>query len=154
MVIVLSIFALVTSVIIASTMSARSKSRDAERVAMMNQVVLALEQYYEKNRQYPLSDNAGCGGWDTPGNGTFIQALKTQGFLTNDIKDPKGDGDCGNYRYYRYDAGYYGCPPVPFYVLGIVDLERTTGKAKDSPGWACGSLDWQPGMEWVTGQFQ
>ena len=153
MLIVISIIAVITAAVIVAGNRARIAARDAERINTMGQVVLALERYHEKYRGYPAGDGAGCGGWDTPGNGTFIDVLRTEGFLTNKVKDPKGDSDCGNYRYYKYAASLYGCP-ADYYVLEIMDMEKTTGKHKESKGWACGTRDWTSEAEWVTGHFQ
>jgi len=52
-----------------------------------------------------------------------------------------------------YAAATYGCP-ADFYVLGILDMEKTSGTYKDSPGWTCGSRNWQTEMEWVTGRYK
>jgi len=154
MLVVIAIIAVIMAVVITSITRARAAARDVERTTVANQIVLALEQYREKRGAYPVSDNEGCGGWDTPGDGDFISVLKTEGFLANSVKDPQADGDCGNFRYYQYPAGMYGCAAANFYVLGIVDLEKSEGPLKDSPGWACGSRDWQTEMEWATGRYQ
>lgn len=152
---IIAIIVILTSIIIASVMRARMDSRDAGRINDMKQVQLALEEYYEKNRRYPSGDGAGCSGWDTPGNGTFIQELKTSGFLKKDIKDPKSDSNCGNLRYNRFPANYNGCARAAFYVLQIVDLEKTTtGTHPQSPGWSCGSTNWNTGVEWVAGKYE
>lgn len=101
-----------------------------------------------------MSDNQGCGGWETPGDGDFISSLKQEGFLPVDMSDPKADDTCGNYRYYVYSPGDYGCLDKYYYVLGIVDMESQSNPAKGSPGWSCPTRNWQGEMEWVTGQYR
>lgn len=152
--VIIAVVIIVVAAIIASLNKARAQARDARRLNDMHEVVLALEAYYEKYRRYPASDNAGCGSWDTPGNGTFIQALRTEGFLPRDIKDPTGDSNCGNYRYYRYPPGYNSCAQAGFYVLQIVSFETVQGQHPESPGWACGSSAVSWNTVWVTGRYE
>lgn len=153
--VVLAVIAILVSVVVASFGRARAKARDTKRINDMHEVQLALEAYYEKYRFYPISDNAGCDeGWDTPGNGDFIQTLTTNKFLPNPVKDPKSDSDCGNYRYYKYPANYGGCARSAFYVLQIVDLETSTGQHPKSPGWQCSGRNWNTEAEWVAGKYE
>lgn len=153
---VIAVIGLILSIVSVSWIEVRKKSRDAKRLSDMRKIITALELYYENNGRYPNSDYQGCEGWDTPGDGDFLQPLVDQGFLPPGIKDPLRDWDCGNYRYYRYQAGSYGCDPSrgTFYVLGIVDMETSNGPHPKSPGWRCPSKDWQNEMEWVTGRFE
>ncbi len=154
--VVIAVIGILASVILASLNSARGKARDARRLSDMKQIQTALELYYDTYGVYPSSDQQGCGGWDTPGDGDFITPLTTAGFMPSDVKDPQTNAACGNYRYYRYDAGYAGCPANRgyFYVLQIVDMESQGMPAKGSPGWACGSLNWNLDAEWATGKFE
>ena len=59
--VVISIVSLLSSVVLASLNSARSKSRDARRVADLKQLQLALELYYDANRNYPGSPSSRVG---------------------------------------------------------------------------------------------
>jgi len=154
--VVISIVGMLASVIMASLNNARAKARDAKRLADMKQLVTALALYYDQNGQYPDSDFAGCGGWDSPGNGTFIHPLVTGGFIASDPKDPKTNDDCGNYAYYRYPAGSYSCNSGrgAYFVIGARDLEAVNGSHPNSPGWRCPDRDWQTEFEWVTGSFE
>lgn len=139
-----------------SVNSARAKARDARRLADMRTMQTALEFYYDQNNRYPDSDNGGCGGWDTPGNGTFIAPLATTGFIPSHILDPGTNDSCGNCRYYRYPAAYSGCDGAKgaFYVLGVVDMETSGNPYPGSPGWNCPSRNWQGEFEWVIGRFE
>lgn len=154
--VVIAIIGMLASVVLVSLNSARTKSRDARRVADMKQIVTALSLYYDKNGQYPNSDYQGCGGWDTPGDGDFISYLRTDGFLASDPKDPKADDSCSNYRYYRYSAGDYGCDlnRGAYFVLGVVDMETSGNPHPSSPGWSCSGRNWQSEFDWVTGSFE
>ena len=53
--VVIAIIALLASIILASLNTARSKSRDARRVADLKEIQLALELYYNDNGKYPTS---------------------------------------------------------------------------------------------------
>ncbi len=154
--VVIAVIGILASVVLASLNSARGKARDARRLSDVQQLQTALEFYYDTYGFYPPSDEQGCGGWDTPGDGDLISALTSGGFMPTDIKDPQNNTSCGNYRYYRYDAGYYGCPANRgrFYVIQIVDLESKPRPAPGSPGWACGTLNWGLDSDWVVGKFE
>jgi prepilin-type N-terminal cleavage/methylation domain-containing protein len=56
-VIVIGIMALLSSIIYTSFDGAKAKSRDQQRVADISTIQLALEIYFNKNRQYPNSLN-------------------------------------------------------------------------------------------------
>ena len=70
--VVIAIIGILSSVVLASLNSARSKSRDARRVADIKQLQLALELYYDTNRNYPTAVNAA--NLVTPG---YIAAIAT-----------------------------------------------------------------------------
>lgn len=138
--------------------NAQKGPRDKERLQAMKSIMEALERYFDKNGYYPSSDGEGTGGWDTPGDGDFIHALTTGGFLKKDFKDPKTNDFNGNYRYYRYGAGNYGADSNKgaYYVLGVVDMEtvKPPGPHPDSPGFKTPGRNWQNEMEWVTGKYE
>jgi prepilin-type N-terminal cleavage/methylation domain-containing protein len=58
--VVIAIIGILSSVVLASLNSARSKSRDAKRMSDVKQIQLALELYYDQNGSYPTSP--GCSG--------------------------------------------------------------------------------------------
>jgi len=154
--VVTAIIGLLASIVLVSVNTARRKARDTRRLADMRTVVTALELYYDTYQAYPNSDNEGCGGWDTPGDGDFIGTLTTLGLINGKIMDPTTNIDCGNYFYYKYWAGYAGCDinRGDFYVLGIADMETSGNPHPQSPGWHCPNADWQAIFEWVTGAFE
>ncbi len=53
--VVIAIIGILSSVVLASLNSARTKARDARRVADLKQVQVALELYYDANSAYPTS---------------------------------------------------------------------------------------------------
>jgi general secretion pathway protein G len=57
--IVISIIALLTGIIVANLTSSKARSRDAQRVSDLNQIQLALEQYFDRCGQYPIADSNG-----------------------------------------------------------------------------------------------
>ena len=151
--VVIAIIWVLSSVVLASLNNARIKARDTKRIMEIKQMITALEMYRLNYGQYPDSDYQGCGGWDTPGNGSFITPLSSNNLMPN-ISDPTTNDSCGNYRYYRYVAGDYGCDSTKgaYYVLGIVGFEG--GTSPKSPGWSCPSRNWQGEFSWVTGNFE
>lgn len=156
--VVISIISLLSSVVLSSLNNARMKARDTKRLSEIRQFVIALDLYLQNFGSYPNSDGAGCGGWDTPGNGTFISSLVTNGYMSRHLTDPVSgkDGNCSNFQYYRYNAGDYGCDSArgAYYVLMITDLETTGNPSPVSPGWSCPSRNWQGEADWVMGKFE
>ena len=154
--VVIAVIGILSSIVFVNLNSARAKARDAIRLSDMYQTQLALEVYYASNDRYPNSDLAGCGGWDSSGNGTFITPLVLGKFLPVHLIDPTINNDCGNYAYYRYNAGSYGCDISrgAYYVLGIRDIETTGNPNPLSPGWSCSGRNWQGEFDWVTGKFE
>ena len=154
--VVIAIIGLLASIVMVSLNSARGKARDTRRLGDMKSIQLALAMYYDKNGAYPVSDYQGCGGWDAPGDGDFIHYLVTDGELSADPKDPSSNYDCGNYCYYRYGAGDYGCDSArgAYFVLGVRDMETSGNPYPGSPGWSCPSRNWQGEFDWVTGSFE
>ena len=151
--VVIAIIGLLASIVLVAVQGPRTSARDAKRLADIHQMQVALELYHHSFDRYPDSDFVGCGGWDTPGDGTFITPLVSNNFLSAHILDPITNDDCGNYQYYRYPADTSGCVR-PFYVLRIINMETSDGLHPSSPGWSCPSQDWQGGSEWVTGSFE
>lgn len=151
--VVIAIIGLLSSVVLASLNTARMKARDARRLSDMHQMQIALDFYYDSFGRYPDSDYAGNGGWDTPGNGTFITPLVSNKFLPAHLLDPTINDINGNYRYYRYPAGNAGCVNA-FYVLGVTDMETSGSPYPSSPGWSCPGRNWNGEFEWVTGKFE
>ncbi len=108
--VVIAIIGILASVVLVSLNSARSKARDARRIADLHQLSLALESYYDSNQG---RDGAGADtGFDYPSNtdaATSLGLLVTGGFMSAVPKDPQtsaiylyaalGSGDtCSSYH--------------------------------------------------------
>lgn len=62
--VVISVIALLASVIMVSLNSARAKARNAKRVSDLLQIQTALELYYDDNNRYPVTGwRSQCAGW-------------------------------------------------------------------------------------------
>lgn len=94
--VVIAIIGLLSSVVLASLSTARSKGRDARRVADMGQLQLALEMYYDASSTYPTYSSSGnAQSWAAvPANG--IGFLKPN-YIPNIPDDPATNS-------------YYYCP--------------------------------------------
>ena len=161
--VVIAIIGILSAVVLTSLNSARGKARDAQRFAEMNSVLDALALYYlNNNGRYPdAQGGSGCGGWESSGTSatSFVTALLSGNGLAAPVKDPLPslEGVCGNFSYYRYTAGYSGCPASRgnFYVIGIRSTDRSgTSRHPSSPGWSCSGRDWQAEFSWVTGAYE
>jgi len=100
--VVIAVIGLLATIISVSVNSARTKSRDAQRIADLKQIQTALEMYYDTYNYYPKIYNAytssaagGCGyRWCT-----LETALSP--YLSKLPRDPLGNQN--NYRFF-YDA--------------------------------------------------
>ena len=156
--VVIAIIGVLSSIVLAGINNARKKARDTKRISDMKHIVLALELYREAHGGYPIASDSECGGWDTPGDGDFLDVLQTEGLMP-EISDPLGDGPCSNYAYFYYSVPFGGCDPNKhYYVLGISDLETvsTGSRWPGTPGWKCAEPPDDPwaGFEWVTGSYE
>lgn len=168
--VVISLIGLLSSIVLVGLEGARTQARDATRLSDVAQIKRALEIYRIDNGKYPGPTSSygecegGCGCWDTSnvdndGDGKpFIEPLVDEGLFSQVPTDPVGAGTCGGltYRYYRYEAGSYGCDASrgAYYVLGINDMEITGRPHPDSPGWSCSGRNWQGEFDWVIGGFE
>jgi prepilin-type N-terminal cleavage/methylation domain-containing protein len=154
--VVIAIIGLLSTVAVVATNTARAKARDVKRLADMRQMQTALELYINANGQYPDGDNDGLGQWDI-GNASYpFLNGKLTGIMNNPPRDRMVTGNYTGYMYYHYTAGDYGCPASKgaFYVLGVKDMETSSGVYPGSPGWKCSGWDWSSEMEWVTGRYE
>lgn len=86
--VVIAIIGILSSVVLASLNSARTKARDTRRVSDLKQVQVALELYYDANSKYPQSLDILVGS----ANGASLPVLP---------KDPSGVvlNAAGGYKY-------------------------------------------------------
>jgi len=98
--VVIAIIGLLSSVVLASLNSARSKARDAKRVSDLRAVALALNLYYDQYGTFCVN-NAGAGGWgwlNYPYSSSYgvAQQLVNLGYLGGVPIDPT-QGHPGGY---------------------------------------------------------
>jgi len=99
--VVIAIIGILSSVVLASLNSARSKARDASRKATVRQVMTALEMYYNDNNVYPSTGCEGC-GIDWVGLGTPLTP-----YISRISVDPSGSS-WHTIQYVRGPADAYG----------------------------------------------
>lgn len=146
----------------------QAKQRDQIRITNLKKIQSAINQYYNQYREFPVGDQD-VGNWDLgykgPNDQRFIYPLVEKGFLpANFLADPLSQYDIDrgvdyNFRYQVYaDDGQF-CPrgQGQFYVLGIRDLESTSGDPADpnfeDSGFNCKNRNWQDEFDYVVGAF-
>jgi len=133
MLIVITIIALLASIILVGMSGARAKTRDARRVADLHNVMNALELYYAKNSNYP--DETSWGGLTT--------ALTTGNIGVSRIpQDPLSSSP--NSNIYYYGASF----DTQDYVLGAkletddAALDEDIDNIGDTYGVPCSDADY------------
>lgn len=105
--VVISIIAILASVVTVNVSSSRQKARDAKRTADLLAVQSALELYYADNKSYPSAADFK----------KIKDIVELNTYLTTMPQDPLVSKPDFVYQYkYVQDAGTEGCAP-PFYVL-------------------------------------
>jgi prepilin-type N-terminal cleavage/methylation domain-containing protein len=116
MLIVITIIALLASLILVGMGGARAKTRDSRRVADLHNIMNALELYYAKNGVYPEGTYSSSTSWDT-----FRTILTGAGIGVSRVpQDP-----LNNTTYYYQYGG-----TTTDYVLGAL-LEQEDAVLKD-----------------------
>ncbi len=128
MLIVITIIALLASLILVGMGGARAKARDSRRIADLHNVQNALELYYAKIGSYPVDNYNSSTDWNT-----FRTILTGAGIGVNQVpKDPLNDAT----RYYRYG----GITDGTNYVLGA-QLEQSDVALNDDIDGTVNSID-------------
>ncbi len=116
--VVIIFIALLASLILMSLNQARKKARDTERLSEMDQIILALEFFYDNNGRYPGSaDGISNSGEFVGDGGAFENALAP--YMTSVPGDPIHDGTT---YYYAYDPRH--CTDNP---MGSCNCAGATG---------------------------
>lgn len=129
--VVISIIGILSSVLLVSLNSARSKARDARRLADIRQVQLAMELFYNDNLSYP--DDGGATPTMTDGTPAFSALI----VLWPTAPTP-ADGTCSSaentYTYQGRNAADTADDPTDpaFYQVGFC-LGSTTGSYLTGP---------------------
>lgn len=129
----------------------RADARDSRRLADLETLVGAIEQYALEHGRYPDGQpSAAHGGWDVSHDGAFLPELVREGFLRENRFDPVNDGD-HHYAYRLYPADAHGCIGGPFYVLGVRRLESEKHPRHPRSAFRCRERDWGTEFDLVTG---
>ncbi|MGB0757210.1 MAG: hypothetical protein ACPGO5_02015 [Patescibacteria group bacterium] len=104
----------------------QAKARDATRQSDVQDIVKAMDLYYDRFGKYPDTIDSDYGGWDTTiepeGHPQqFMAELVKEGLLSGHPADPVND----NVYYYRYQSfprGSFGCTRA-FVVFQIFNFE-------------------------------
>lgn len=133
--IVISIIAILSVIGIIVYTSVTVKARDARRKLDLQNIAQALEVYYQKNGQYPITK----AGWVASNNYRWSDGLKDtvtwKGLVSDYIStmpiDPKSNdgnpaaGDYLGYAYWAYDpTPWPGCPVAGQYYALVALLEN------------------------------
>ncbi len=76
--VVIAIIGLLSSIVLASLNTARSKGRDAKRMGDLQAVQVALELYYNDNGHYPISNCISSPWWNCWGSAGELRLLPSQ----------------------------------------------------------------------------
>ena len=128
--VVVSIIAILTAIVLANLGQSRAKSRDAKRVSDVNQIQLALTLFFDRCNTYPT-------GPLTPASSVAGCSFDFSSFLSKIPTDPTGSAylyavDCAN-------------SPVTDFHLGTV-LETTSASLQDKVGFNSSALAWCGGF--------
>lgn len=125
--VVIAIIAILSSVVLASLNSARTKGRDAKRISDIKQIKNALEIYRNDFGQYPVGDIYATGV--LTGGGLGIK------YISSMPKDPKPNGGVCSplsgqycYAYSTNGVGYHiGAQLETVSIVGRSDADASSG---------------------------
>lgn len=80
---------MLAAVVLFSTQSAREQGRDTKRVADISQLQIALRLFAEQNDRYPSGVDGVCDHFNSFSDIGCLQALVTQGFISELPSDPQ-----------------------------------------------------------------
>lgn len=145
--VVIAIIGLLSTLAIVALNSSRIKSRDAKRLADVRQIQTALELYYDKNGNYPLSggcssstpNGAWCNSVESQLNGYWLRSGSTNHlseFMSADPVDPNPSTSAsftpvGGGAYFYFSAYYEGAGQWYMIVFG---LENRSHSFQDKDG--------------------
>lgn len=146
--VVISIIALLFSIILASLNTARMKARDARRKIDVHQIVTALNLYYNSKGNW-METGSGCGrngngfGWFNQGPNndpaypvSMAQCLVNAGAASAIIKDPAGDvwsgRDDTRHTYMKYTCNNLGDGKKHTFIYAKLETVPVTDTATDN----------------------
>lgn len=111
--VVIAIIGILSSVVLASLNTARSKARDAVRKSDLKQLQNALEVYFNDHGAYPIVSSwsghqtSGCGiSAGLSGSGGYIPNLAPTYIPVLPVDPSRQFGGCSGYLYYSDGASY------------------------------------------------
>jgi len=110
--VVIAIIGILSSVVLASLNGARKKARDSRRVSDIGQLKLALELYFDNNKEYP----------------TDLDDLSSNGFLSPVPKDPLYSSPNDEYKY----AYCPSADPTRYHLGATLEDTNNTALSNDS----------------------
>lgn len=146
--VVIAIIGLLSSIVMASLQTARSKGRDARLVSEVRNLQTALELYYLSNGHYPLSANCGAtspnSGWcnsvESLSNGHWIKDNGVANVLAPYIdkepypanqSSPPNWVDTGGEKSLFYFSGNYGGDGQWYMLVFALENPNKTLEASD-----------------------
>ena len=128
-----------------------AEARDARRLADLQVLVGAVEQYRVEHGTYPVGrPSPRHDGWDVSHDGGFLEELVREGFLRETLFDPVND-ESHHYAYQVYPRDAHGCIGGPYFVLGIRRLETDKHAVHRTGYFRCSQRDWGLEFAYVTG---
>jgi type II secretion system protein G len=133
--VVISIISLLSSVILASLTSARSKARDAQRKLDLHNLALAINNYYSTNGYLPRNANGWCTYITHPSYTAAFSGDLIPGYLPKLPTDPKNANAVGDY-FYSNNNNIIG----DFHVCAIMENSANANGSFNYSGCAGGSI--------------
>ena len=157
--IVIVIIAILAAITIVAYNGMQERARDAQRLKDMKTIETALRLYLVDKGNLPPPTSAD-GSWERSNeddyeNGDFIEELVDSGTISKVPLDPVNTGNT-HYRYYRYNAGDYGCESAKgrYGVLQAVDMQTSGRPHPQSPGFSCASRNWGTEADYTVGIYE
>lgn len=133
--VVIAIIGVLSSVVLGSITTARTKALDAKRKLEFRNISTALYLYRDIYGTNPINRNPCCGYPDTSPN--FLQELVTAGLLPTNPKSPTSPTN--PYYYYDYGAGN---------SIGMLMVTMLQAAPPTSTGYPGTCRPWAPAQNW------
>lgn len=156
--IVIVIIAILASITIVAYNGIQERARDAQRLQDVKKIETALRIFLVNSSTGTLpAPTSVNGSWeqsneDNPGD--FIESLVSSGTISKVPIDPVNSSSM-HYRYYRYNAGDYGCDITKgaFGILQVVDMQTSGRPHPQSPGFSCSGRNWGSEADYTIGIY-
>jgi prepilin-type N-terminal cleavage/methylation domain-containing protein len=126
----ISIIGLLSTTVLVSVASARTKARDAKRKANASQILLSIELYFSAHDIYPNGGTVGNKDKETDIQG--LANFLTPAYLGFVPNDPSFDSTGDNYEYVWNNSGKDFGLFIPFSSDGGIDCMFESAGADDS----------------------